>query len=471
MDERHDPASEHTAGGDGNTTMNYMLRFGCIGPKCEENCCQDGWRIDVDRNGYKRLVAATQFAPRDIGKRVLAAIRVVPAKSRSKPETYTIRLDNSGACPLFDDGWCAIHSNFGLDMLPHVCAVYPRKIFKLLGRHELSATASCPEIARQLLLKDDAADVVPLDLSTLNRVVLQESMDPRDTRPFFRAMIDVRDAMMGLLRDTSMTLEERQFLILWFAKRTSDVLRKGRTSGDLAPVERELALVMNPRARLEILKRFDGLETIAAVAVYVARAIIRPKVGALRRPRWQALVDTIIGGLAPLHGFLPNSEEEGDHERAAQLDVGAGAAATAAEVFGIYKARRDRLRAIPEVAARIDQFFRNYMLHTWFHRAPTEEADLKSYVLRMFAQQACQKLLLYTHVDLQAALDRFDADASSDRPAALAALLEAVDARAVDAFYQLARHIEHGQLIKWLVSYLGARGLDTIAGGVHLIRF
>jgi len=448
-----------------------MTRFACIGPQCEENCCQDGWRIDVNRDGYKRLIAATQFAPRDIAKRVQAAIRVVSAKDKRKPESYIIKQDASGACPLFDDGWCAIHSNFGIDMLPHVCAIYPRKLYRVTDRYELSATASCPEVARQVLLYADAVESVPLDITTLNRVVLQESMDSRDVRPFFRAMADVRDAMMALAGDESITVGERQFLTLWFAKRTSQLLTRSRQAGDLAPVDRELALIMNPRARDEILKRFETIETPAAVAVYIARGIVRPKTMGVRRPRWEALVKTLISSFAPLAKVLPNSNDSAEHDRSAASAMDLGSNATARELLDMYQARRDRLRDIPEVSARIDQFFRNYMVHTWFHRAPTEEADLLSYVLRMFAQQACQKFLLYGHPDLQLALDGFDAGSVEDEAAALTALLTKVDAVAVDCFYQLARHIEHGALIKWLVTYLKERGLANIAGGIHLIHF
>jgi hypothetical protein len=448
-----------------------MQRFGCIGPRCEENCCQDGWRIDVNRDGYKRLLAATQFAPRDIARRVQAAIRVVPAKTKKAQETYVIKQDASGACPLFDDGWCAIHSNFGLDMLPHVCAIYPRKLVRVTDRYELSATASCPEVARQILLHADAVDVVGFDPTTLNRIVLQEGLDIRDTRPFYRALTDVRGAMMDLARDTSLPLSHRLFLMLWFAHRTSDLLNKQRISGDLGAVVRELALLRIPKARDTILARFEELETPAAVAVYIARGIVRPKLTGVIRPRWNGLVNAVVESFAPLQAILPSSTDEAVHDRAAATPFDAGQQASAEEVKRIYTERRDRLRSVPEVRDRIDGFFTNYVIHTWFHRFPTDEASLLDYVLRMLAQQACQKLMVYGHPDLVTALDRFDTEAVDDRSAAIARLLEQVDAIAVAVFYMLARHIEHGQLLTWLVTHLKERQIATIAGGIHLIRF
>ena len=453
----------------GDTTMNYMARFGCIGPACEENCCQDGWRIDVNKDGYERLLAATQFAPREISKRVQMAIRVVPRKSKTERERYIIKQDKSGACPLFDDGWCAIHANFGLDMLPHVCAIYPRKLKRVGPRHELSATASCPEIARQLILHADGVDVVPLDLAKLNRTVLQDGMDTRDVRPFFRSLVMVRDFMMDLFRDQSLTLDQRYFLMAWFAKRTNDVLQKALPTGDLAPVERELALLARPEVRREITKRFELLDTPAAVVLIVVRAVVRPKVKGLVRKRWNELTQTTIDSYSRLKEILPSSDADvAVHDEADELAPTERQLMTLREVWDTYRARRDRLRAHPVAQARLDQYFQNYVIHTWYHRMPTEEEDILHYALRMLAQHATMKFLLIGHPRLQTVMDEVDRMPKDEGDRHLATELDKV---AVDVFYQLARHIEHGLLIKWLNKMLKTQNLFSMAGAVYLIRF
>src|SRR5262245_65247866 len=101
---------------------------------------------------------------------------------------------------------------------------------KYIGdRMELSATASCPEVTRQIILARDGVDFEPIDFSRVHRKVLQDGMDPRDMRPFFRFFVEVRDYVMDILRDESLTWEQRQFLMLWFSKRTTEVLSKANT--------------------------------------------------------------------------------------------------------------------------------------------------------------------------------------------------------------------------------------------------
>ena len=41
----------------------------------------------------------------------------------------------------------------------------------------------------------------------------------------------------------------------------------------------------------------------------------------------------------------------------------------------------------------------------------------------------------------------------------------------MSVFYQLARHVEHGLLIKWLADMLKKMNMFSAAGGVYLIHF
>lgn len=458
----------------GDRTMRYMTRFGCIGPACEEDCCH-GWRIDVDEAHYHRLQTAAAFAPRDFAKKLQSAFRVLPSEKKRQRPRFIIKQEKVGRCPMLDEqGWCLVHKNFGFDMLPHVCAIYPRKLRTVGADLELSATASCPEVARKLLLDADAVDVVPLDRESIARKVLQEGVDPRDTRPFFRALIAVRNAFMELMQDTSLPYDERWFLVAWFAKRTQTILKKGQAHGDLSPVERELALIARPDVRAAILQRYERLETPATLALLVARAIARPHKKANMRPRWSELVNTVTGSYVRLRELLPASDDEAEYDRAAlEAQGSAGQQLATGEVWTEYQRRRDRVLGEPVARARAEQYFRNYTVHTFFHRLATEEADVMSYILRTLAQQASMKFLFFSHPRVQAALDAWGASPGEggDAAAAEAALVRELDATAADVFYQVARHSEHGVLLSWLAKMLAQQGWFSLAGAVYLIRF
>jgi len=457
--------------GEPNLTMKYMNRFGCIGPACEENCCLDGWRIDVDKEHYEKLMAMAAFSAKPIARRFSSTFIILPKKKKSESERYLLKQNEGGGCSLFRDGWCDLHGTFGYEALPHVCAFYPRKLKYVGDTMELSATGSCPEVTRQIILPDDGCDLEPIDFSRVHRKVLQDGMDPRDRRPFFRLFTEVRDYVMDVLRDESLTWDQRQFLMLWFSKRTTEVLAKTNTDPDTAIVKREMELLAKPQVRHEIIKRYAELETPASLVLMIVRAIVRPKTKGIMRPLWNTLTQSVITGYSKLPDLLPQSDDPEEHDRQAEKAMSEPVPMTTHEVFREYKQRRDRLRSVPAVKARIDGFFKNYSLHTWFHRMPIEEKDILTYTLRTLTQQSAMKFLVYSQLHLQDLVTAWESAAEADKPAAEAALIDGVEKAAVSVFYQIARHVEHGLLIKWLADMLKKMNLYSAAGGVYLIHF
>ena len=446
--------------------LRYMTRFHCIGPDCEDHCCY-GWRVDIDPDAYRKMMVAAQFSAKEIAPKLHDAIKVIPGSKKKKTGTrYQIRHGHNDACPLLDErNLCELHKHFGHTMLSDVCAIYPRKL-KRVGDHlELTATPSCPQLTRELILHADAADVVPLDLDKVERHKIQAGMDTRDVRPFYRVTVEVRDLVVELMRDDAMSLEERLFLMLWFAKRTNEVLRKQTARGDLTPVQREMHLLRDPQVKGEILRRFSQIETPASVALMVVRAMVRPHKSRHSRAAWNRLTTSIIDSYVTLREILPVGDDEATHDRAAD-DRSERVMMTIGEVWTEYKRRRDRIRA--RAGARVDQYLKNYTIHNWVHRLPTETKDVLTYTLRYLALQAVQKFVVYSAPRLQQLLDEIE---PLPRAEGDAIFQDELDRTTVDAFYQLSRHIEHGALITYLVKMLKTADLFSMAGGVYLIRF
>jgi lysine-N-methylase len=129
----------------------YMSRFECIGPACEDSCCS-GWRVTVDAATYKKYTKANEptLAP-------LFDKQVTRVRSNSSPTNYAkIRMTQQGHCPfLNEEKLCGIQQKLGESYLSDTCAIYPRTINKLDEVIEKSAAMSCPEIARLALLNPD----------------------------------------------------------------------------------------------------------------------------------------------------------------------------------------------------------------------------------------------------------------------------------------------------------------------------
>lgn len=117
-----------------------LSSFQCLGDRCEDTCCQN-WSMQVDQP--TRNLYATE-APN-----LLNAIEPsieAPWIMRKDPQT---RL-----CVKLDGGLCAIHRDYGSRFLSDACHFYPR-VTRALGKETvMSATLSCPEIARLSLFAE-----------------------------------------------------------------------------------------------------------------------------------------------------------------------------------------------------------------------------------------------------------------------------------------------------------------------------
>ncbi len=117
-----------------------LSRFQCLGDKCEDTCCQN-WSMQVDALTRDRYA---QQAPE-----LLAAIE--PAAETP----WIMRKDAAtGFCVKLEGGLCGIHRDYGSAFLGDACHFYPRVTRSLGSSTVMTATLSCPEIARLSLFED-----------------------------------------------------------------------------------------------------------------------------------------------------------------------------------------------------------------------------------------------------------------------------------------------------------------------------
>ena len=421
-------------------TMKYMQRFRCIGPECEDNCCY-GWGVAVDEPHFKRLETAATLRSPEERKKFASAMGEVP----DKPRQYALRLLPSGLCPYQEtNGNCHVHSTFGEDCLPDVCATYPRGLRWIGETLQLAGMVSCPEVARQLLLHDDAVDIVPLDRAILPRMDLAGSMDPRDIRPYWRLLLEVRGLLMELLQRREFTLEQRLFFITWFAKRTAPVLNRKTMVGDVELVKNEIKSLDKPGVLDEIARRFNQLDAPASLVLMLARALVAEQGDRGNREKFRMLSDSIFGSYMKVDGLI-----------AGEADAGG---LTTDEFWAEY--RRRRARILERGSAHIDRFLTNSAFNFCVHHLPIEAPDLLTYILRMLVLMAVHKFLLFSHPWVLAALEAPEEE-----------FVKALDNAAVQVVYRTARHIEHSTLLTHLENALEMNDMKSIAGAVYLVRF
>lgn len=120
----------------------YFDDFKCIAERCPESCCM-GWKISVDKLSFRKYREIKGSFGKYLNHHIV--------RDRKGGDTNYARmlLDEHKRCSLLDENnLCRIYINLGEKYLCNVCTRYPRIINRYGERYEISATISCPEIAR-----------------------------------------------------------------------------------------------------------------------------------------------------------------------------------------------------------------------------------------------------------------------------------------------------------------------------------
>jgi lysine-N-methylase len=126
----------------------YVSRFSCLGPSCEDNCCND-WHIGLDKKTFEHYSATATG-------RLAQVVRINPAPRQDSNYGHIALAGERSECPLLEDKLCSIHRDQGAGALSHTCFSYPRIWAEIDGQGEQSLELSCPEAARLALLAPDA---------------------------------------------------------------------------------------------------------------------------------------------------------------------------------------------------------------------------------------------------------------------------------------------------------------------------
>jgi len=130
-----------------------LKTFSCLGDRCEDTCCK-GWSMQVDDATVELY---RREAPELLGS--VEPAEETPQIMRKDPKT--------GYCVRFEDGLCGIHKQRGDRFLGNACHFYPRITRTLGSKVLMTASMSCPEIARIALYREPSNGSFDLDVERL----------------------------------------------------------------------------------------------------------------------------------------------------------------------------------------------------------------------------------------------------------------------------------------------------------------
>lgn len=264
----------------------YVSRFGCIGPDCEDNCCT-GWRVNLDKktfNAYRQVKSPV------LAERMLHQVK--RQRSQASDANYArIELDSaSRECPFLEQRLCAVQRDLGEDYLSDTCATYPRASRDFGGQIEQSLTLSCPEAARQALLQPDAFDFVEAPLQVRSTMI--DSVKPKFGLSL-PAMNEVRVFCLQLLRTEGLELWQKLAVLGVFCERLTATLKQAGHAGIPALLQDFVAMVEEGL----VLDALRELQPNHEIQAKVFALLWQGKAFGAQSPVQQAVQDAVARGL------------------------------------------------------------------------------------------------------------------------------------------------------------------------------
>ena len=200
----------------------YAAAFRCIGPSCEDPCCED-WDIPVDKATYARY---KQFPPDKLGA-VVDEFVFLHSGDKAPAQYAQIYRKPSGSCPFLGaDRLCGIQKEYGPGLLSATCSIYPRSLSRVDGELEGSLSLSCPEAARNVLLNPGFMEVegnlFSGEFRTDNSFGLAGQESGSTSKPYAH-FHEVRGLLIEIVRDRSKPLWQRLMLIGSLCKRLDEI--------------------------------------------------------------------------------------------------------------------------------------------------------------------------------------------------------------------------------------------------------
>jgi lysine-N-methylase len=431
------------ASGPTHTAFRYMTRFRCIGSACESSCCTGGWGITLDKEHYKitKQAMGGSYAGR---QEFDAKIKLVKKSSRNDTRHALFVLQNNGDCSfLGQDRLCTLQRKYGEGVLSDTCSVYPRFMAQSGRRAELAGLTSCPEVARQLLLNDDAMDLVEVDPAAFTRPLFNRRVEDHPADPYTRYHDELRNLILDLLSLDKFPLTTRLSFVAYFAQRTQPFLNKQTTQLDEERLLAEVERIQNPELQLELHSQFEALSVDTSFPSRVVMTMLGQKHDSRMM---RDLLRSIVKQYAATVGLKEIAIGENDVESTVQQ---------VARAYGEHKARW------AHAAAHIDRYLTNLMKNYWARDWYGESPDLLAHTVKLLARVAVVRFLLLGHPLLAASLTQNEAEQAA-----------ALDCAVVEVVQKFTRVFDHdASLRERLHSQLADANVLSLAHAVCLARF
>lgn len=205
----------------------YYKDFHCIMGACQDNCCDDGWRIEFNKKDYLTVKRAPKSA--ELEAEMKEGMRRL--REREHDNMYAeFQVTEEGRCAFHTpEGLCRLQMECGAETLPKVCRVYPRKWFYTTYALEYSLSPSCEGVLALLWDLPEGVDFIEESLPA------QQWRDSTAHNEVAFRFQDVRSLFIDVLQERALSMPQRLLMLGLMAQRL-----QGLDWNDKGSVERWL---------------------------------------------------------------------------------------------------------------------------------------------------------------------------------------------------------------------------------------
>jgi len=375
-----------------------MEAFSCLAAACPDTCCRD-WAVPIDRGDLETMKAA--LSATTSGADRLVHLIVIGRPSRHTDAVARLQMDDRGACPLLEeDQRCSVHASAGEQALATACSVFPRTALAVGDQVEVGGSLGCPEVARLVLLADEAPHLRPATKPMLPRAYIGKRVEAGSGNVYAQHFVDVRDALLACFR-LPLPLGTQLVVAADFAARVGEFFHAetqafegaGRAFAERR-LRSELDATSNAALHAELHRDLAALQAPGEGVMAMVAGLIFERRQLPHSPRFGTLLEQTLAS--------------------ASADCAPEEAGTAAALWQSYLRRRDDW---DRRAGRPGQLiFQNYCQHFLQRNPYTESSTLLEYLYRLAVHLAAVRLLTLLHPELaetsadQATMDRVAVD-------------------------------------------------------------
>ncbi|MBR1646957.1 MAG: flagellin lysine-N-methylase [Selenomonadaceae bacterium] len=196
----------------------YVEKFQCDGSKCNARCCKD-WNVFIDKKTHEQYL---QIRPKADSEEILSHMTF-----NDERKEYLVTMTEKKFCPFLNEkNLCRLQLKYGENFLSMTCSTFPRRTLNFGKFFERSLVLTCPVAAEMILFNEESMQFEFVEVSEkIHSNGEKIGIAPVNTAEgFAEHMLEVQIAMISILQERTLSIDQRLILLGFFLDRFDELL-------------------------------------------------------------------------------------------------------------------------------------------------------------------------------------------------------------------------------------------------------